>query len=93
MQNTQQEWSRRKFIAIISGTGAAIILNPLWSRAMKSDDPRVAKIVANTIGIDTHNHIDVPLDKEELPGPKLNLLATVTGRRNSNTAACSSCGR
>ncbi len=73
MQKPQQEWSRRKFITAISGTGAAIILNPLWSWAMKDDDPRVAKIVANTIGIDTHNHIDIPLDKAELPGPKLDL--------------------
>ncbi len=48
-------------------------MNPLWSWAMKDGDPRIAKIVANTIGIDTHNHIDVPLDKAELPGPKLDL--------------------
>ena len=40
---------------------------------MNNDDPRVAKIVANTIGIDTHNHIDVPLDKAELLGPMLDL--------------------
>lgn len=73
MQEIQHGWSRRKFITVISGTGAAIMLNPLWSRSVKYDDPRVAKIVANTIGIDTHNHIDVPLDKAELPGPELDL--------------------
>ena len=33
----------------------------------------MAAIVAKTIGIDTHNHIDVPLDTAELPGPKLDL--------------------
>ena len=36
-------------------------------------DPRVTAIVARTIGIDTHNHIDVPLDKNELPSPRLDL--------------------
>jgi len=75
MKTTNHKWSRRKFITSISGTGAAILLNPLWTRAINDDDPRIAKIVANTIGIDTHNHIDVPLDKTELPGPKLDLSA------------------
>lgn len=49
------------------------MLHPLLSWTDKQEDPRVAKIVAQTIGIDTHNHIDVPLDKAELPGPKLDL--------------------
>ncbi|MBV4359403.1 dipeptidase [Pinibacter aurantiacus] len=69
----RNEWSRRKFITSISGTGAAVMLNPLWSWALNDQDSRVAKIVASTIGIDTHNHIDVPLDNAELPGPALDL--------------------
>ena len=36
-------------------------------------DPRVAKIVSKTIGIDTHNHVDVPLDSAQLHGPKVDL--------------------
>ena len=43
------------------------------ARTGNNEDPRVADIVARTIGIDTHNHIDVPLDTNELPGPQLNL--------------------
>jgi membrane dipeptidase len=31
-------------------------------------DPRVADIVAKTIGIDTHNHIDVPRTAAEMTG-------------------------
>ena len=73
MNNPRQAWSRRAFITSIAGTGAAIGLNPLWSWAINKDDPQVARIVARTIGIDTHNHIDVPLDKAELPGPALAL--------------------
>ncbi|KAK6021504.1 phosphogluconate dehydrogenase, NAD binding domain protein, partial [Ostertagia ostertagi] len=36
-------------------------------------DPAIARIVAGSIGIDTHNHIDVPLIAGELPGPKVDL--------------------
>jgi membrane dipeptidase len=35
-------------------------------------DPRVPSIVANTIGIDAHNHVDVPLESSQLPGPQVN---------------------
>jgi len=41
--------------------------------AINNYDPGVADIVNKTIGIDAHNHIDVPLDKSELPGPKPDL--------------------
>ena len=34
---------------------------------------RLAAIVGNTLGVDAHNHIDVPLNAAELPGPKINL--------------------
>ena len=37
-------------------------------------DPRVAAIVAETIGIDTHNHIDLPMTAAEQPGPDLDLV-------------------
>lgn len=73
MKQSKGHWSRRSFITAVSGTGAMIIFNPLWLFADGKEDPRVAAIVAKTIGIDTHNHIDVPLDTAELPGPKLDL--------------------
>lgn len=74
MEKTQQEWSRRKFISTLTSTGAAMILNPMFSWASDEVDPRVAAIVAKTIGIDTHNHIDVPLNAAELPGPNIDLM-------------------
>lgn len=73
MGNTHQEWSRRKFITSVSATGAAVLLHPFVSWAVAEEDPRIAKIVAQLIGVDTHNHVDVPLETAELPGPKLDL--------------------
>lgn len=74
MSNIHQEkLSRKKFIAAITGVGASFMLSPLHSWAVTDYDPGVADIVKKTIGIDTHNHIDVPLDKADLSGPHLNL--------------------
>ncbi|OXB02334.1 dipeptidase [Flavobacterium pectinovorum] len=68
-----QEWNRRLFLTTMGGAGAALMLNPLLSWASVDRDPRIEAIVAKTFGIDTHNHIDVPLIKSELPGPKVDL--------------------
>lgn len=75
MKKYQSDWSRRKFITAVSGVGAAIMVAPHLSWAISQPDPRVAAIVAKTIGmgIDTHNHVDVPLNASELPGPKTDL--------------------
>jgi membrane dipeptidase len=40
---------------------------------MADIDPRIAKIVADTMGIDTHNNVDVPLTISELPGPNIDM--------------------
>lgn len=42
--------------------------------------------MAKTIGIDTHNHIDVPLDASELPGPAINLAGEL--KNSGLTAIC-----
>lgn len=78
MESTQNNWSRRKFIFTMGGAGAFVLINPLssWTFANNSED-EVAKIVARTFGIDTHNHIDVPLNLAELPGPKLDLMGEI----------------
>ncbi|MCD9853176.1 membrane dipeptidase [Epilithonimonas sp. JDS] len=78
MEFTQNNWSRRKFIFTMGGAGAFVLINPFssWTFENNSED-EVAKIVARTFGIDTHNHIDVPLNQEELPGPKLDLMGEI----------------
>ena len=49
------------------------MLTPLAAWTLEELDPRVAAIVAGTIGVDTHNHIDVPLTTAEVPGPNIDL--------------------
>jgi membrane dipeptidase len=68
-------WSRRNFLTAmaLAGAGTALTVNPLTAWAFDNIDPRAAKIVANTLGIDTHNHIDVPLVTGEGPGSDLKL--------------------
>ena len=52
---------------------AGWMLSSPLARADESIDPRVASIVAKTIGIDTHNHVDLPLTAAEMPGPDIDL--------------------
>ncbi|MEO5889227.1 MAG: hypothetical protein ABIQ31_03190 [Ferruginibacter sp.] len=86
MDKSQQGWSRRKFINTLTGTGAVVVLNPLMAWTVDKVDPRVAAIVAKTIGVDTHNHIDVPLDATALPGPKVDLAGEM--KKSGLSALC-----
>lgn len=70
---SNQQWNRRTFLTVMGGAGTALMLNPFLSWAATDYDPGIANIVARTFGIDTHNHIDVPLIKSELPGLKADL--------------------
>jgi membrane dipeptidase len=85
---SNKTWSRRDFLAAvgIAGAGTAIITNPLTAWAIAQDDPRIAAIVAATIGVDTHNHIDVPLNKAEVPGPNIDLSGEM--KRSGLSAIC-----
>jgi microsomal dipeptidase-like Zn-dependent dipeptidase len=86
MIKSSSYWSRREFIASIAGTGAAMMLSPLASWAIGDIDPQVAAIVAATIGVDTHNHIDVPLTTAEMPGPDIDLSGEMI--RSGLSAIC-----
>ncbi|MBF4517129.1 membrane dipeptidase [Flavobacterium sp. ANB] len=86
MEKTQQDWSRRKFMYTLTGAGTLIMLNPMITWAAETFDPRVAAIVAKTIGIDTHNHVDVPLNATELPGPKIDLIGEM--KKSGLSAIC-----
>jgi membrane dipeptidase len=78
--------SRRNFLASTAGAGAAMLLNPLAARAADDVDPRVVTIVAGTIGIDTHNHIDVPLVAADVPGPTIDLASEM--KKSGLSAIC-----
>lgn len=63
-----------------------MMLNPLAGWALQEVDPRVAGIVASTIGIDTHNHIDVPLVAADVPGPHIDLVGEI--KRSGLSSIC-----
>ncbi len=86
MENFQTKWSRRQFMATVTGAGAAIFMNPFPSWTTDEIDPRIAAIVAKTIGLDTHNHIDVPSKIAELPTTKIDLLGEM--KKSGLSAIC-----
>lgn len=79
--------SRRQFLSAVARTACSAVLLPARSGlAQVSLDPRVANIVATTVGIDTHNHVDVPLTAAEMPGPDLDLAGEM--KRSGLSAIC-----
>lgn len=85
MKNFQEGCSRRRFLST-TATGAGLVLGSRLIHADEGPDPRVAAIVANTIGIDAHNHIDVPLTTAEMPGPNIDLRGEM--KRSGLSAIC-----
>jgi membrane dipeptidase len=84
---SQTSGSRRQFLSTVSMTAVAgMLLPPRTGRAADTTDPRVAEIVATTFGIDTHNHVDVPLTDAEMPGPDLDLAGEM--KRSGLAAIC-----
>jgi microsomal dipeptidase-like Zn-dependent dipeptidase len=86
MMKSKSTWSRREFLTTVTGAGTAMMLSPLSSWAIDDIDPRVAGIVAATIGIDTHNHIDIPLTATEIPGPNIDLAGEM--KQSGLSAIC-----
>lgn len=62
-KNLKKIDSRRKFILKSTAAGALILTLPDWSLAIPTGDSRVKSLMSKIIGIDAHNHIDVPFDK------------------------------
>ena len=62
------------------------MLRPRPGCGEDATDPRVRDIVATTIGIDSHNHIDVPLTAAEMPGPDIDLAGEM--KRSGLSAIC-----
>jgi len=83
----QASRTRRQFLSLSAKTaGAAMVMSPRSSWAENNTDPRVADIAARTIGIDTHNHVDVPLTAAEMPGPDIDLAGEM--KRSGLSAIC-----
>ena len=81
MREFQAGNTRRQFLAAVATAASAGL-----GRAAEVMDPRVSGIVAKTIGIDTHNHIDVTLTEGEMPGPDIDLAGEM--RRSGLAAIC-----
>lgn len=87
MKAFESGYSRRQFLsAAAMAAGAGMMLRSSSAWAADSVDPRVSEIVTQTIGIDTHNHIDVPLTKTEMPGPDIDLRGEM--KRSGLSAIC-----
>src|SRR5579871_450507 len=87
MYGFQKGSSRRRFLSsVAAAAGAGTMLRPRFALAAEEADSRVADIVAKTIGIDSHNHIDVPLTAAELPGPDIDLAGEM--KRSGLSAIC-----
>src|SRR5579871_600858 len=87
MYGFQKGSSRRRFLSsVAAAAGAGTMLRPRFALAAEEADSRVADLVAKTTGIDTHNHIDVPLTAAEMPGPDIDLAGEM--KRSGLSAIC-----
>ncbi len=86
MKQNTAHFSRRHFLYTLSGVCTTLISKPWQALALDETDPLVAAIVKKTLAIDTHNHIDVPLKKDELPGPVLDLSGEM--KKSGLSAIC-----
>lgn len=82
----QSRSSRRHFLTAVAVTAGASVLRPRAGWSADATDPRIADIVSTTIGIDTHNHIDVPLTAAEMPGPGIDLVGEM--KQSGLSAIC-----
>ena len=83
----QMSSSRRRFLSTVATTASVgVLVCPRLGWAAEVTDSRVAGIVAETIGIDTHNHVDVPLTAAEMPGPNIDLAGEM--KRSGLSAIC-----
>ena len=92
--------SRRRFLRT-AGAGGASLIAPAWGSAQaETVDPRLARVMASTIGIDMHNHVyppgtephaqgGPPPQMQEQPGP--GLLIAEELKRSGLTAVCAAC--
>jgi len=86
MNSNNQNWTRRKFIANSTAVGAALVFNPFTSWGENEIDPKVKELVAKTIGIDTHNHMDMPFKINEFESQNYDLATQM--KISGLTAIC-----
>ncbi|MXV50075.1 peptidase M19 [Pedobacter sp. HMF7647] len=81
-----KDWTRRKFITTVTSAGTMFLFSPFVSLAAAGQDDKVKKIAAKAIGIDTHNHMDVPFSLEQFKGQQYDLAGEM--KASGLTAIC-----
>ena len=92
-----KDFSRRRFLTTAMEAGGAMLLGPAWLHAgADAVDPRLAQVLAKTIGIDMHNHVypagtephpnGQPQEQAQTPG----LLLAEELRKSGLSAVCAS---
>jgi membrane dipeptidase len=82
----KSDFSRREFLATIATVGAGVAFTSFPALAADEMDPKIVALVRSTMGIDTHNHIDVPLKTAEVPSPTIDLTGEM--KRSGLSAVC-----
>ncbi len=90
----QWSYTRREFLTAAVGSNVAVLLAPARLRAQTdTDDSQVARVLADTIGIDIHNHVTPAeprpqdgLKDQQKPQTTLDLADEI--KRSGFTAVC-----
>ena len=77
MNMNNQILSRRNFIINATSVGTVFLLYPFSSWATSEKNSQITKIVEKAIGVDTHNHIDVPFNKAEFSNQSYDLAGEI----------------
>lgn len=70
-----QDWTRRKFIETFTLAGVSLTILPFTASADNNTDNKVKRIVAKIIGVDTHNHMDMPYQTDDFKSENYKLEA------------------
>jgi membrane dipeptidase len=72
--NNKKAWSRRMFIKNLASISSVLIITTLIPSCLstKKVSP-MTNILSNSIGVDAHNHIDVPFASKEIASLKVDL--------------------
>ena len=84
---SQEAWSRRTFVRNMAGVSSVLALSPLIPSCVstKKVSP-MTYILTNTTGVDTHNHIDVPFNSNEIAGLKVDVHGAL--KKSGLSAIC-----
>jgi len=85
----KQDWTRRHFIQQLSLTGATLSVLPFASWSSKQPDQQLKNLVDTLIGVDTHNHMDLPYDAATFNKQRYDLAGQL--KQSGLTAICMTC--